>query len=274
MSASRTNTETLPASALFDLVIIGSGPAALAVITRILESRPAALYTEEEHAHLHWLKRSSIPRPLMKVKKTGRGQEKVLDGKKTSVTEGQQCHCEGAMRILVIDRIGGWMANWNRLFKAYEIPHLRSPMFFHPSPFDIHSLVAYAERKGRTSCSSGDSSTRAGRGRKQKGTDSTKFGLNRCSDLVEIPGCVGKEVSKHKKKQERKGKGAWSPSSHTQPFGPAVNERDRQDYFTPSTSLFHDFIQEDLVKRYGLDNNDKPWADAKDAIKKETSEGD
>lgn len=117
--------EALPATHFFDLIVIGSGPAALAVVARILESRPAALYTEDEHAHLHWLRRvDASRRPLLQTRRTGHGQEKVVAGQvgRGGSASSPHCECEGAMRILVVDRLGAWLANWDRLFAAYRIP--------------------------------------------------------------------------------------------------------------------------------------------------------
>lgn len=74
--------------------------------------------------------------------------------------------------MLVLDSSGDrWMAKWRRLFRALEIRHLRSPMFFHPDPRDRDALRAFAHAEGR------------------------------CEELVEITGCVGKEISKHARKK-------------------------------------------------------------------------
>merc|ERR1711967_15593 len=88
-------------------------------------------------------------------------------------------------------------------------------MFFHPHPQDRDALLAYAHAGGRS------------------------------SELAEITGCVGKEISKHRKKK-RAGCvrcGAARPTD--------VDERDRQDYFTPSTVLFNEFCGE-MIDQYGL----------------------
>lgn len=126
-------------------------------------------------------------------------------------------------------------------------------MFFHPAPADVDSLVAFSQRTGQNKTRLASDG-----GRAPVADDSF--------DLVEIPGCVGKEVSKHKRKQARKAKGPWAPVAHSMTMGPAVSERDRKDYFTPSTALFRDFVQSDLVQRYGLDNKGKPWSTAADAL--------
>ena len=126
-------------------------------------------------------------------------------------------------------------------------------MFFHPAPADVDSLVAFSQRTCRNKTRLASDGGRA-------------LVADDSFDLVEIPGCVGKEVSKHKRKQARKAKGSWAPVAHSMPMGPAVSERDRKDYFTPSTALFRDFIQSELVQRYGLDNKGKPWSTAADAL--------
>lgn len=76
---------------------------------------------------------------------------------------------------LVLDASGDeWLAKWNRLFCLFDISHLRSPMFFHVDPRDRDSLLGFAFVNGRQ------------------------------GECREIGGCVGKEKSKHHKKQERR----------------------------------------------------------------------
>ncbi|PWN26019.1 hypothetical protein BDZ90DRAFT_233616 [Jaminaea rosea] len=348
--------DPLPSSSFFDLVIIGAGPAALAVVTRILETRPAALYTEEEHHHLHWLRKKGGddglsrrgPQRLgvIKTKASGRGAERVAAGRKMVGASGEgdsTCACPGEMRILVIDKVGkGWMAHWDRMFAALEIKHLRSPLFFHPCPADLDSLLAYAERVGRLKkanaaystapvdalkkavaaaanvaangstaskkrspasstssnspppSSTGTSSCKHpnGRGRDRqvkrlgccadldgdgdedqegdgaKTPTPRQHDLSGEPDLVEIPGVVGAEQSKHKKRQRNGGAGRIIGLTST-----AINERERKDYFTPSTRLFHDFISEDVVRRYGL-NDSREWPAAGKVLRVDGEDGE
>ncbi|GAO50542.1 hypothetical protein SAICODRAFT_6041 [Saitoella complicata NRRL Y-17804] len=194
MSTSHTTCEAVESENFYDLIIVGAGPHALAVAARLYEETPSSLYTDVEHQRLHWLRRySSVP-----------------------------CRACAPPRVLVLDRLGGWMTQWDRQFKAYDIKHLRSPMFFHPDPRDLDSLVAYAETEGRQ------------------------------AELVEINGVVGKELSKHCRKCRQKSKGKTA-ITRRQSLGVAVNERSRQDYFTPSTRLFRDFC-DDVISRYRLEN--------------------
>lgn len=84
--------------------------------------------------------------------------------------------------ILVLDSSSTeWMTRWNRLFEQLHIPHLRSPVFFHVDPKDRDGMLAFTHEQGRE------------------------------KELIEIPACVGKEISKHKlKKKWNKNKAANS----------------------------------------------------------------
>ncbi|KAK3077294.1 hypothetical protein LTS18_010699, partial [Coniosporium uncinatum] len=117
--------------------------------------------------------------------------------------------------MLVLDSTSAsWMTRWNSLFMKLEIQYLRSPMFFHPDPQDRDALLAHCSRHD-----DGKSCTQ------------------------EIAGCVGKEVSKHKKKRRASGK--TCPAE--------INERERRDYFAPSAKAFARFCTE-CVERYNLHN--------------------
>ncbi|KAJ1300540.1 hypothetical protein OPQ81_002195 [Rhizoctonia solani] len=237
-------------SSFFDLVVIGAGPAGLALVARILEARPAALYTDQEHVYLHWLQRRRNL-PLLKTRKRGPGSDWVAVDSVPSQKDG--CCCRGRMKILVLDKLGeGWMTNWDRHFQAFGIQHLRSPLFWHPAPADLDGLLSFAERKGRST--TGPPTV----------LFSTKRSQSPLPELIEIPGCVGGEISKHKR-ASRRSKQEANYARMVQNHGPAVNERDRRDYFTPGTTLFHDFVQEDVIKRYGLDSP-TPWMTAESGL--------
>ena len=93
-------------------------------------------------------------------------------------------------------------------------------MFFHPCPRDRDGLLAFARETGR------------------------------CDDCVEIANCVGKSMSKHRrKKKAAKGYGIGSSDKAIL----EIDERDRKDYFTPSAEIFQDYCQE-VVQRYSLEN--------------------
>lgn len=98
----------------------------------------------------------------------------TIKNKKTGLTKASaHASDQGQVRsMLVLDSSSDqWMAKWNALFKKLEISHLRSPMFFHTDPSDRDALHAFAYEQGRM------------------------------NELDEIPGCVGKGISKHKRKK-------------------------------------------------------------------------
>ncbi|KAI1300567.1 FAD binding domain-containing protein [Xylaria venustula] len=117
--------------------------------------------------------------------------------------------------ILALDEFGTtWMQRWHGMFKTFDISHLRSPMFFHVDPSERDGLLSYAFHEGRS------------------------------DELKELHGCVGKELSKYqRKKREKMGR---------QPQNiPTIDERERKDYFVPSTPLFFSHC-DCLVDRYKL----------------------
>jgi hypothetical protein len=127
--------------------------------------------------------------------------------------------------ILVLDKTGeGFMQQWHNQFDAVKIPHLRSPMFFHPDPLDIDSMVAFSHSNGRQ------------------------------EELMEIHGVVGREVSKHqqKKMRARRKSSTCSTAGGSSGVGLVeVDRRDWKDYYRPGTKLFSDFCQS-IIDRYRL----------------------
>ncbi|KAG5932381.1 hypothetical protein E4U59_007518 [Claviceps monticola] len=121
-------------------------------------------------------------------------------------------------KMMVLDSSDGkWLGRWKELFGLYDISHLRSPMLWHLDPLDRDSLLAHA------------------------------YSENREDELVEIRNCVGKEISKHAKK-----KNAGTRHCGTkQDARIAINLRERNDYYTPSQSLFCDHC-EHIALRYSL----------------------
>ncbi|PGH02250.1 hypothetical protein AJ79_07699 [Helicocarpus griseus UAMH5409] len=213
-----------------DVIIIGAGPCGLAAAARLREETPSALFTDEEHQRYHWLKRHSgrmalvraHNRTLNSAGKHGRrvsqkGQKGEVHWCKTGTKSCTGTRSPSQPSILVLDSSGDrWLEKWNRSFEKLQIPCLRSPMFFHVDPGDRDGMLAFSRETGRE------------------------------DELWEIPGCVGQELSKHKKKKRQS-----MPSSKVEI---AIDERDRKDYFSPSTKLFADHCTF-TASRYGLDKS-------------------
>lgn len=149
---------------VFDVLIIGAGPCGLAVAARIHEQAPSAMFTDEEHRRWSWLKNKGNRLAVMQVK-TGHVKPASVDANKN----------KSPYKMAVLDSSGeGWLSRWKTLFSTYGISHLRSPMIWHIDPQHRDALLSHAHFQGRD------------------------------DELVEIKGCVGKEISKHHKKQKLK----------------------------------------------------------------------
>ncbi|GJN72372.1 hypothetical protein PLICBS_006445 [Purpureocillium lilacinum] len=192
-------------SEVYDVIIVGAGPCGLATAARLREHTPAALFTDEEHRRYHWIGKYGSNVSLKHVR----------SGK---VSNRGRARARPEYKMLVLDATDeSWLGRWRRLFRTFDISHLRSPMLWHVDPLDRDALLAHAYREERE------------------------------GELVEIRNCVGKEMSKHAKKKLAGSKACGKK----QEARVAINLRDRNDYYTPSQSLFCDNC-DDVVARYNL----------------------
>ncbi|KAA8646184.1 FAD binding domain protein [Aspergillus tanneri] len=245
---------------LLDVIIVGAGPCGLAVAARMNEDTPSAMFTDEEHQRYHWINKhrgrmalvqahhhkmngvkadkwrglnarrpshqssssvsisemssspsppppSSSPLPSLASSVSSSPSETEIPDQR--MKPDQRKKTGGGLSTLVLDSTGEkWMERWNRAFRTLEIEQLRSPI-------DRDGMLAYTQETGRE------------------------------KDLWEISGCVGKELSKHKKKKKMR--------TRAQVIGyTEIDERDRKDYFSPSTDLFADYCSS-IISQYRLD---------------------
>ncbi|KAL1980595.1 hypothetical protein VTN96DRAFT_3925 [Rasamsonia emersonii] len=173
---------------IYDVIIVGAGPCGLAVAARLRDETPSAMFTDEEHQRYHWIRKHSgrmnLVRAHNRKMKGVRAQRYVgLNDDDNNEKKGKD-HCfkckvnnnsnRSRFSTLVLDSTSDrWMEQWNRSFRMLEIDQLRSPMFFHVDPSDRDGLLAYTRENGRE------------------------------GELCELSGCVGQELSKHKRKKMR-----------------------------------------------------------------------
>ncbi|CDZ97753.1 hypothetical protein [Phaffia rhodozyma] len=204
---------------MLDIFIIGAGPHSLAAVSRLYEDTPSALYSDFEHARLHWLRKHAKPGKTERIvpDDVAEGRESPSKQRKTpqSPSRTKNDVTEKRPKVMVMDKQAArFMGTWDTFFDAFKIKHLRSPLFFHPHPGDLDALKSYAHANDRAKA------------------------------LIEIENVVGTEWSKHQKKAARiKGKA---------PQQPHINLRDISDYFIPSTPLFKSFIHSEVIERYSL----------------------
>ncbi|CAK7217690.1 hypothetical protein SBRCBS47491_003256 [Sporothrix bragantina] len=225
---------------IYDVIIVGGGPAGLAIAARLREDTPAAIFTDEEHRRYTWLRKYGRRVSVRHVKTNKdivrEGSVKNPGSPSSSGSSDTSSNDNDDMHMAVIDASSNaWLGRWNRLFGAYGIAYLRSPLLWHVDPLDRDSLLARAHGQGSPN-----------------------------KDLYDIGACVGKEISKHLKKKRQAGHGVGKKSAGHKTGGNRgnrglqdgqpnvdINERDRNDYFTPSRQLFADHCNS-VRDRYGL----------------------
>ena len=128
------------------IAVIGSGPCAHALVSR-LAAPPGVVDTSADFLWGFDSETESLQETMRR-----------LDALKTTGTNGKKRSTKNLLlgRVKVFDKSGAWMGNWDGLFDALGIQHLRSPHVAHPCPTHTLSLVAHAESTKMTTQAKGE----------------------------------------------------------------------------------------------------------------------
>ena len=117
---------------ILDLLVIGAGPHALSLLTRLVDDEPDLL-SEKERVFTMSKAKHMVPKAIVRghLKKRFDAAAKLP-------------------RTMVVDTHGQWMAQWAADFEALGIKYLRSHEHLHPCPYNFQSLTVWAEWQKRT----------------------------------------------------------------------------------------------------------------------------
>lgn len=126
-SSPRTDGPSDGSTKIHPVAVVGAGPHALMIVLRLMaEDHVDDTSTEADRV------RSSVWRARL--------------ASRAPPSDSSKCKFQP---IAVFDPSGEWNAAWKQLFSALEIPHLRSPCFVGPDPFDSAGcLRAFVARSG------------------------------------------------------------------------------------------------------------------------------
>ncbi|KAG2432956.1 hypothetical protein HXX76_008684 [Chlamydomonas incerta] len=117
---------------MYELLIVGSGPAALSVLCRLIEEDP----DDSVDGHRREVKpKAALQRAQQHQAGCGPRRDRLAGWLRD--------------RVLIVDERGGWMSRWDEQFAGLGIAHLRSPSSVHPDPSSSYSLEMWAEQRRR-----------------------------------------------------------------------------------------------------------------------------
>lgn len=115
-----------------DLLVIGAGPHALSLLSRLVDASPDLL-SERQRTHI-----------------ASRAGSRARSHKAVASHLLRKEHAPTLLpRTVVIDQHGEWLAQWRTDFTALRIAHTRSHADLHPCPYDFQSLRVWAKENRR-----------------------------------------------------------------------------------------------------------------------------
>ncbi|KAG2484079.1 hypothetical protein HYH03_017098 [Edaphochlamys debaryana] len=117
---------------MLELLVIGAGPHALTILSRLLEEAP----DDSVDAYRRQV------RPKAELRQARKHQA-------TCATRRGRLSAWLQQRVMVVDERGSWMSRWDEQFAGLGIPHLRSPGSVHPDPMSSYALEEWALERRR-----------------------------------------------------------------------------------------------------------------------------
>ena len=119
---------------MLELVVVGAGPHALSLLSRMLEDEP-------DMSGDFFIGLGSRPKSIVETK------ARCFPTAATAAR--QRANAARVMQhVAVIDPAGRWLARWDAQFEGLHIPHLRSPYDLHPAAWDSFALQGFVEELG------------------------------------------------------------------------------------------------------------------------------
>jgi hypothetical protein len=139
-----SNDEECTDCNFYPLVVVGAGPHALSLLSKLLEKSVdpreelpsnAFLFRPQKcGCHVIHAKHKILPQDYL-----DKNDKEILE--RCRISRGSKAqHAKFLKRVCVVDRNDGWMAQWKSQFETLEIAHLRSGLHAHPDPVDDHSM--------------------------------------------------------------------------------------------------------------------------------------
>eukprot|EP00945_MAST-04E_sp_MAST-4E-sp1_P004650 g4650.t1 len=132
----------------FPLLIVGAGPHALALLTKLME--PSLDQLEENPSNKTLFKVSNSNRISAKYKLLPdhifTQKDATIRGKWSKAQRSQAEHKAFLENVCIVDRNKSWLAQWKHQFAALGIPNLRSALGAHCDPVDPQGMRIFIEK--------------------------------------------------------------------------------------------------------------------------------
>ena len=139
----------------YELLIVGAGPHALSLVTKLMEEQKDELEESPNNSNLFKISADNHIEAKYKVLPDGKFLQKdeTIRNRWGKSSRSKKQHDALLQNVCVIDRNDTWCAQWKNQFKMLGIPYLRSTLAAHPDPLDPQCMRVYIEATSDRCCS-------------------------------------------------------------------------------------------------------------------------